>query len=185
MFGPIIDIDKSGTAILDKRYFKLVPEFFEVYKDKNLGSKMLLYIVSVYDKRSPYRHLPYEVRKEDVEKSLFGDKKNSRCSHPKVQAAIELYKYIQYDPLVEQYNAIVNKGKEKLNIYKGIVVTKDNIQELNITETKMQASLKSLEDLKVRINAEEEENKIMGRDGTNLSFIEERIKQFRVEEMVK
>lgn len=179
MFGPIIDIDKSGKVLLDKRFFKLVPELFKVYNDKNLGGKMILYIVSVYDNNSPYRHLPYEVRKEDVSESLFGKKNYHRCNHEITKAAIEIYKYIQYDPLKEQYQALVNKNEEKLKVYNSIPVTKENLQEFNDIEAKMQKSTEGLDKLKIRINAEEEENKIMGRDGTNLSFIEERINQYR------
>lgn len=182
MFGPIIDIDKSGTVLLDKRFFKLVPEFFSVYTDKNLGGKVLLYIVSVYDKFSPYRHIPYEVRKEDVCESLFGKKKHSRLKNEKVLKAIEIYKYIQYDPLVDQYQAMVNKNKEKIQVYNLMEVTKSNIGGMNEIESKMQKSTEGLEKLKVRITAEEEENKIMGRDGTHLSFIEERMKQYRARE---
>jgi hypothetical protein len=179
MFGPIIDIDKSGSALLDKKYFKLVPEFFEVFTDKNLGGKMLLYIVCVYDRKSPYRHLPYEVRKEDVSLALFGKKNYHRCKHKKVEKAIEIYKYIQYDPLVDQYQSLVNKNKEKLRVYNAMEVTPSNLEMINRNEALMQKSTEGLEKLKERINAEEEENKIMGRDGTNLSFIEERMNQFR------
>ena len=182
MFGPIIDIDKSGTILLDKRFYKLVPEFYEVFSDKNLGGKMLLYIISVYDKQSPYRHLPYEVRKDDVSKSLFGKKKHSRLKNPKVQKAIEIYKYIQYDPIVDQYQSMVNKNKEKINVYNLMEVTKANIGDMNDIEAKMQKSTDGLEKLKIRITKEEEENKIMGRDGTNLSFIEERMNQYRARE---
>jgi len=175
MFGPIIDINSDGTAILDKRYVKLVPELYEVYKDKNLGSKMILYIVSVYDDKTPYRHLPYEIRREDVSRKLFGKKYNSRCKHPLVIKAIEVYKFIQYDPLKEEYNSIVNKHKEKLEIYDAMRVTEANFDRFNKNEALMAKSSESLEKLKERINAEEEENKIMGQDSGNLSFIEERL----------
>ena len=182
MFGPIIDIDKTGSALLDKRFFKLVPEFFDVYNDKNLGGKMLLYIVCVYDRKSPYRHLPYEVRKEDVALRFFGDKHHSRCHHPKVQKAIDIYKYIQYDPLIEQYNALVNKNAEKLKVYSLMVVTEGNLESINKNEALMQKSTEGLGKLKDAINSEEEEHKIMGREGTNLSFIEERMNSYRSRE---
>lgn len=182
MFGPIIDIDKSGKALLDKKYVKLVPELFDVYQDKNLGGNMILYIVCVYDRKSPYRHLPYEVRKEDVSESLFGDRNYSRCRHPKVLKAIEIYKYLQYDPLREEYDALVNKHQEKLKIYNAMVVDDKNFDRFNRNESLMQKSTENLEKLKDRIDAEEEQAKIMGRDGTSLSFIEERMNQYRKRE---
>lgn len=175
MFGTIIDTDKDGNIKLNPRYFTLCPEIFEVFKDKNLGGPVVKYIVNVYDRKSIYRHLPYDVRKEDVCEAIFGKKTNPRLSSEKVLKAIDLYKYVQYDPNIDQYQSMVNKSKAKVNIYNAVVVTEDNFTKTNKMEADMQKSTEGLEKLKLVIASQEEERDIMGSNVNNLSFIEERL----------
>lgn len=181
MFGTIITVDPSGEILLEKDYIHLVPEFNEVYKDKNLGGTMIKWIINVYDHKSPFRHLPLEVRKEDMAEKFFGKKKYSRCNHPKVKKAVELYEYCQYNPLRHEYDSLVNKHAEKIEVYNKIEVTDKNLKGLSEIEAKMMASGQELEKLKKRLVADEEENKMMGNDTANLSFIEERLIKFRKE----
>jgi len=182
LFGTIIDISSDGNVLLNKKYIHLIPEFNDVFNDKNLGGPMIKWIINVYDYNSPFKHLPLDVRKEDMTEMIFGKKKYSRCNHPKVKKAVELYKYVQYNPLREQYDSLVNKNKQKLEIFDLIEVTEKNIQELNNVESKMMASGEKLEALKKRLKVEEEENKMMGTGDSELSFIEERLIKHRKEE---
>ncbi|MCK5015523.1 MAG: hypothetical protein KAS32_00465 [Candidatus Peribacteraceae bacterium] len=175
MFGTIIKTDSSGELKLDRKFINLCPELFSVYKDKNLGSKMLRYIVNVYDNNSIYRHLPLDVRKEDVSLSIWDKKEHPRAKHPKVKAAIELYQYVQYDPLKDQYDAMINKNKEKIRVYNKMDITNNNFGDIIDFETKMQKSTEGLEKLRERIQAQEEERQIMGNTSGDLSFIEEMI----------
>lgn len=179
MFGTIINSDKSGDLVIDPRYFALCPQLLEVYNDKNLGGPVLKYIVNVYDRKSIYRHLPLDIRKEDVCIAIFGKKTNPRLTHDKVLAAIELYEYVQYDTLVDQYNAMINKSKKKIEIYNKMEVTETNMASMNKIESDMQKSTEGLEKLRERIQNQEEEREILGNGVGNLSFIEERLIKFQ------
>lgn len=180
LFGTIIDISKDGNVLLNKKFIHLVPEFQDVYNDKNLGGTMIKWIVCVYDKMSPFRHLPIEVRKEDMTEKFFGTKEHSRCHHPKVQKAIDLYNYVQYDPLQDQYDALVQKNKEKIKIFNLIEVTDKNLMEMNNIEEKMLKSGEKLRKLKDDLKLQDEENQMMGSDA-ELSFIEERLIKYKQE----
>ena len=177
MFGTVIETDAKGDRKLNKKYFALCPELFEVYKDKNLGSKMLKYIVNVYDRKSIYYYLALDVRKEEVCDAIWGKKTHPRINSPKVLRAIELYEYVQYDPLIDQYQSMVNKNKQKINIYNLMEVTEKNIGHMNEIEAKMQKSTEGLEKLRERIKQQEEEREILGSASDSLSFIEERLQQ--------
>jgi hypothetical protein len=179
MFGTVIKTDKSGDLIIDPKYFSLCPQLAEVYNDKNLGGSVLKYIVNVYDRKSIYRHLPLDVRKEDVCIAVFGKKTHPRLTHEKVIAAIDLYEYVQYDTLVDQYNSMVNKSKEKMMVYNQIKVTEENMAKMNKMESDMQKSTEGLEKLRERIQDQEEEREILGNGVGNLSYIEERLIKYQ------
>jgi len=182
MFGTIIDINPSGDILLDKKFIHLIPEFQAVYKDPNLGGTMIKWIICVYDYNGPLRHLPFDVRKEDATLKFFGKKNYSRCTNEKVLKAVELYKYVQYDPIRDQYEALVQKNKEKIRVFELIEVTDANLNEMNVIEEKMLKSGEKLRALKKELDSHEEEKKMMG-EGAELSFIEERLIKYRKEEI--
>jgi hypothetical protein len=173
MFGTIIKTKSNGTLYIEDKYFALCPELFAVYKEKHMGSKMLQYIVNMYDYNSIYRHLAFDVRQEEVCEAIWGKKTNPRLKHELVQKAIALYEYVQYDPLKDQYQAMVTKNKRKVEIYNLMEVDEKNFSTINDYETKMQKSTEGLEKLKERIEAQDEEREIMGNHAGNLSYVEE------------
>lgn len=177
MFGTIITTDKKGEIKIEEKYIHLVPELFAVYKDKNLGGPAIKYLVNVYDRKSIYRHLPLDVRKEDVCFSVWGKKENSRLNSEVMLKAIELYKYVQYDPLEDQYHSIVNKAMQKMKVYNSMVITEDNISKVNKMEAEIQKSTEGLEKLRERIQAQQEERQVMGNGVGDFSYIEEKLIQ--------
>ena len=173
MFGTIIKTNSNGSLVMDQKYFALCPELFAVYKDKHMGSKMLQYIVNMYDYSSIYRHLAFDVRQEEVCMAIWGKETHPRIKHEKVQKAIALYEYVQYDPLKDQYQAMVTKNKRKVEIYNMMEVHEKNFSTINDYEAKMQKSTEGLERLKERIESQDEEREIMGNHSGNLSYVEE------------
>ncbi len=150
-----------------------------VFRDKNLGGPVLKYIINVYDRKSIYRHLPLDVRKEDVAIAIWGKKDNPRLSHDKVKKAIDLYEYLQYDPLIDQYNAMINKSKEKVRIYTEMKIDEGNMDRVNKYEASMQKSTEGLKKLQERIQGNEDDLEIMGGGSNSLSFVEERLIKYR------
>jgi uncharacterized protein YeaO (DUF488 family) len=175
MFGTLISTDKQGNVKINDKYFHLCPELVAVLNDKNLGGPVIRYIINVYDRKSIYRHFPIDIRKEEVCMAIWGKKENPRLSHELVQKAIGLYEYVQYDPLIEQYNAMVAKNKKIIEVFNTIQVTEANISQVNKWSAEMQKSTEGLEKLRERIQAEEEEREIMGGGSDSLSYIEERL----------
>jgi hypothetical protein len=177
MFGTIISTDKKGELKINEKYFHLVPELLAVYNDKNLGGPAIKYLVNVYDRKSIFRLLPLDVRKEDVCFSIWGKKENSRLNSPVMLKAIELYTYVQYDPLEDEYHSIVNKSKQKMKVYNAMVITEDNISKVNKMESEIQKSTEGLEKLRERIQTNQEERQVMGNGVGEFSYIEEKLIQ--------
>ena len=176
MFGTIIDTDSSGNIkMVSLKYAKLCPEFADVLSDKNLGSNMMKYIINVYDRKSIYRMTPFDLRVEEVCLSIWGENTHPRLKAPKMLKAIELYQHMMYDPLIAQYDAMVNKSQKKVEIYNLMDVTESNFRTINSMETEMQKSTEGLEKLKERIKIEEDEREIMGSGTNDLSYIEEKL----------
>ena len=106
MAGTVFRLDNKGTATLHPDAIKLCPEF------KKLSSNDILYIILVYDYKSPFRQFDVEERKNRAKvraypKGLI----KSPEARAKVREGVELYRSLQFD-----------SRRETLDIYKSKIV---------------------------------------------------------------
>lgn len=174
MYNQLIDISKDGNVFLTDNSIALMPKMWDVYKDKHMGSKMVKWIVSVYDYKSPYRRLPEEERIAKATYIIFGSKTSSKIKSQKVKDAIDEYIKLQYDPLIDQYNAMCEQAFKMTVVYKGIKPTAENLEDLNKLQEQMQKAATSRDKIKELIKKDEEsEGKIAGTGSDDFSIFEE------------
>lgn len=174
MYNTLVDIDRDGNVFLQDNSIALMPKLWAVYKDRKMGSKMIKWIVSIYDYKSPYRRLPLDERKSRVSYSIFNKEKNPKENDDLVLEAIEEYIKLQYDPLIDQYNAMCEKAYEIANVFRGMTPTKDNIEDLNGLMKKMQEAATSRDKIKELILKDmESETKISGTGSEDFSIFEQ------------
>jgi len=176
MYNELVSIGKDGNVFLEDKSIALMPAMWKVYKSKKGGSKQVRWIVCVYDYKSPYRRLPEDERKARVSQIIFGtDKlKNPQEKNVDVQDAIKEYVNLQYDPLIDQYNAMSEQAYKVTKEFRKITATKDNIDEINDMQKKMFTAAESREKIKQMILKDQEsESKIQGTGSDNFSLIEQ------------
>ena len=174
IFGTLIDVDTEGNIFVHDKGIALLPKMWEVYKKKGMGSNMVKWIVMVEDYKSPYRKLPIEERIAFTTGIIFEKKKYKTCEDPLVEAARKEYVSIQYDPLIDQYNAYSDQIFEMTRVYKSIKPNKENLQELNKISVELAKTSKSRDDVKALIIKDQEsEIKIQGAGSENFSMFEE------------
>lgn len=174
MFGTLIDVSSDGNVFIQDKGVALIPTLWAVYKKKGMGSKMVRWIVMVDDYKSPYRKKPLDEREELVTEIVFGKKTYKTCEDPLVIAAREEYAKMQYDPLVDQYNAMSDQIYKMTKVYKSIVPTKENLEDINNISIQMGKASKARDDVKTLIIKDQEsEVKIQGAGVDNFSMFEE------------
>jgi len=174
MYNQLIEIDKDGNVFLQDDSIALMPKLWEVYKHKRMGSKMVKWIVGVYDYKSPFRRFPEEERKAQVSYSVFEKASNSKENDELVVAAIDEYVKFQYDPLIDEYNAMLEQSFKMTKVYRAIEPTKDNLDELNKLQELMGKAAKSRDSHKQLILKDKEsESKIQGTDSSDFSLFEQ------------
>ncbi|MHA1690189.1 MAG: hypothetical protein ACTSU7_01000 [Candidatus Heimdallarchaeaceae archaeon] len=166
-----MDIDKSGNIMLQDNSIVLLPKMFEVYKHKHMGSPMIRFIVSMYDYKSPYRNLPEERRLDRVKYNIWKDKPSGLIKHDLVKEASEEYMNLQYDPDIEAYKVMMEKAHEINKVLKGMKITEDNIEDVNILQEKMAKASKSRQDmLEIIKKTKDSDRKIFGQSGSGNKF---------------
>ena len=174
MFGTLIDVGSDGNVFLQDKSIALVPSLWAVYKKKGMGSKMVRWIVMVDDYKSPYRKKPLDERIELVTNIVFGKPKYKSCEDKLVLLARSEYSKIQYDPLIDQYNAMSDQIYKMTKVYKNIVPTEENLEDLNNIQIQMGKASKSRDDIKTLIVKDQEsEVKIQGAGTEDFSMFEE------------
>lgn len=174
MFGTLIDVGSDGNVFLQDKSIALIPSLWAVYKKKGMGSKMVRWIVMVDDYKSPYRKKPLDERVELVTNIVFGKPKYKSCEDKLVLLARSEYSKIQYDPLIDQYNAMSDQIYKMTKVYKNIVPTEENLEDLNNIQIQMGKASKSRDDIKTLIVKDQEsEVKIQGAGTEDFSMFEE------------
>lgn len=174
MYNQLIDIGKDGNVFLQDHSIALMPKMWDVYKDKHLGSKMVRWIVMVYDYKSPYRRLPEQERIAKANLILLGSKSSSKITSEKVIAAIDEYQKLQYDPLIDQYNAMGEQMFKMNVVYRGIEPNEKNIEDLNKLQTEMGKAAIARDKIKELIMKDQENDmKIAGTGSDDFSIFEE------------
>ena len=174
MYNKLIEIKKDGNVFLQDNSIALMPCLWKVYKNKQLGSNQVRYIISVYDYKSPYRKFPLEVRRKQVSYAIWSKDKNPKLSNQIILDAIDEYKRFQYDPLIDQYNAMLDQAYQMNIVYKEMKPTKENFDEMNSMQEKMFKAAKAREDIKQLIMKDKEsESNIAGTDSSEFSLFEQ------------
>ncbi len=179
MFGTLVDVGADGNVFVNDKGVSLVPTLWAVYKKKGMGSNMVRWIVMVDDYKSPYRKLPLDEREVLVTNIVFGKDKYKTCQDKMVQDARMEYSRMQYDPLVDQYNAMSDQIYKMTKVYKTIIPTQENLEEINGIQIQMGKASKARDDIKTLIIKDQEsEVKIQGAGAEDFSMFEEDQRHF-------
>jgi hypothetical protein len=174
MFNELIEIDKEGNVLIQDDSIGLMPALMKVYKNKHMGSKMVRWIVSMDDYKSPFRRLPESERERKLNELYFNKTKTTLTSKPVVQDARAEYKMLQFDPLIDQYNAMSEQMFLMTQVFKDIKPTKDNLKDLNDMQIKMHAAAEAREKLKALILKNQESGlKVKGTGSEDFSIFEQ------------
>lgn len=174
MYNQLIEIDKDGNAFMQDHTIALMPKLWAVYKHKRMGSKMVRYIISMYDYKSPYRRLPQEARNKEVTYNVFGSHSNSFIDNDIVKEAILEYDRLQFDPDIDQYNAMVEMAGKVTIAFNAMKPTVANVSDINKMSKEMFSAAEAREKMKKLIlKGQEDEVKIHGSTLNDLSLIEE------------
>ena len=177
MYNELINITTDGNVMLDDNSIGLMPKLFAVYKDKRMGSKMVKYIVSVYDYKSPYRRLPLDERRSRVTYNLFEKTKPIDESKELIAEAIDEYIKLQFDPLIDEYNAMCEQSYKMTKVFLGIQPTAENLEDLNKLQTEMGKAAKSRDAHKDLIKKDaESDTKIQGTGSEDFSILEQELR---------
>lgn len=174
MYNELVEIGKDGNVFLRDDSIALMPSMWRLYKDKKGGSKQVRWIVSVYDYKSPFRRLPLEERMNRVSYSEFTKATNPRFKTQLVQDAIEEYVKLQYDPLIDEYNAMCEQSYNMTKVYRAMKPTQENLEDLNKMQEQMGKAAIARDKIKALILKDQEsEAKISGTGSEDFSIFEE------------
>jgi len=173
MFNELIEIDKEGNVFIQDDSVSLMPKLWAVYKDKYGGSNMVRWIVSMDDYKSPFRRLPEEERSERLTMNIFGKRTLKRTKEKLVMEARHEYKMLQFDPMVDQYNAMSEQMFLMTQVFKSMKPSKDNLADLNDMQVKMQKAAEARGKLKAMIIKDQDsDSQIKGTGSDDFSIFE-------------
>jgi hypothetical protein len=169
----IFDIDTKGNVFLQDNTIALCPAIWKLYKEKGYGSDAVRWIVMMHDYKSPYRKLPEAERERTVTYRVFNTTKHSKIGDKIFQDAIEEYRKLQYDPLLEQYRTI-NQKLQDMDVYiKGIDIDEKGVEKLQKILIGQEKVVEAREKLKETILKNEEQSaKIEGGTLDDMSILE-------------
>jgi hypothetical protein len=177
MYNELIELDKEGNVLIQDKTIALMPKLFEVYKHKRMGSDMVRWIVCIADFKSPYRRLPEQERVRTVTYNIFEKYKHNHCENDLVLEALTEYKRLQYDPLVDQYNAMSEQMYKVTQVYREMVPTQSNLEDLNDIAIKMEKAALARDKIKALILKDQQsEAKISGTSSENFSMLETKLR---------
>jgi regulator of sigma D len=167
----LFSIEVDGDVTLQDDTFVLIPELKQVHE--KLGDDYIRYIVFFCDYYSPYRQLIKSKRKEEICSDIWDlpSKKVKDIESEIVKSAVEKYKRLQYDPIMEQYIVYTEKIAEYNNFISEMPIQKDNMEALARVMKSVRDITEAREELKELILKKEEESKMMG--GGEASLLEE------------
>ena len=174
MYNELININKDGNVFLEDDSIALMPCLWAVYKNKNMGSNMVKWIVAIYDHKSPFRRLPLDERRSRVTYMYFEKTKHPRENDKLILDAIDEYTKVQYDPLIDEYNAMCEQSYKMTKVYRSIEPNQGNLEDLNKMQDQMGKAAISRDKIKALILKDQEsESKISGTGSDDFSVFEE------------
>jgi hypothetical protein len=122
------------AAIIENDGVYAIEEFKQVLDARGYGNKALLWVAYMADYDSPYRHFSENERARMISKDLFEDYEWKGVSNAKIQAALDKYKQLQFDPLDAQLIAF----NEKINEYTALMdITTINLENAKTVQDLM------------------------------------------------
>jgi len=168
----LVNINRAGDIYKDDDGVMLVLEFQEVLKAEGLGQTAMKWVALVCDYESPYRHFIEVERKKAVSKDLYGIYKWEGETRPKVLAAVDKYKELQFDPLDEQLIAFNKKITQFTTYMNNMHIDEDTAEGLQKIMIGIEKIYKTRQTLVDSIERRGERQKIAG--NKQLSFLERR-----------
>jgi hypothetical protein len=171
----LLNLNRKGDVYRDDDGITGVPEFLKVLKADKLGADALKWVALVCDYDSPYRHFNEKERFKAVSKDTYGTYEWRGASRPEVQAALEKYKKLQFDPLDEQLRAFNVKIDQFTLFMNNMRVNEDSAESLQKIMIGIEKILKTRQSLLDAIERRGQRQKIQGDKG--LSFLENKKEQ--------
>jgi predicted HNH restriction endonuclease len=168
----LLQVNRAGDIYKDDNGAVLVPEFQSVLQAEGLGQLGLKWVALVCDYESPYRHFTESERRKAVNKDLMGSYKWKQENDPKIQAAVEKYKAMQFDPLDEQLLAFNKKITQFTDYMNGMHIDEDTAESLQKIMIGIEKIYKTRQTLVDAIERRGERQKIAG--DKKLSYLERR-----------
>jgi len=169
----LLKINKKGSVHKDADAIMLIPEFKSLMKAEGMGELAMKWVALMHDYESPYRYLSEDERLKAVNKDLFDtyDWKGSKKSV--LQAAVDKYKKLQFDPLDEQLLAFNKKIDQFTKYMNSMIIHDDNAETLQKLMIGIEKILKTRQTLLDVIERRGERQKIVG--DKQLSFLESKM----------
>lgn len=178
MYRELLDVNKDGNALKNEPFIKTLPKMYAVYKDKQMGTKMVQYIVCYCDYKSPYAFLPVEEKQKEICQNTWGTPSHPRLSHKKVKEAMEEYNRLQYDAHRHQYIVMTQKLHDLTRVYEDIEATEKNFKTLNDMQMQLDKSSNARNNVKELIKKDmEAETNLFGTEVGQLSIMESRLRR--------
>jgi uncharacterized protein YutE (UPF0331/DUF86 family) len=155
-------IDDKNNCVIHPDCVKLCPSL------SVLDEKEVLLIVLIYDYHSIFRQWAEQERVRKAMVHVYGEIVHGLLEEPKMKAAIEDYKSLQYDPREEQVARLRNKVSkmyDKLDLDDAPSASKATLQTIEI----LNEQIKNLENEQTNIIL----NKGVIKGGAELSFLEQ------------
>jgi hypothetical protein len=168
----LLQFNRKGDIYKDDDGCTAVPEFFEVLNTEKLGATALKWVALVCDYDSPYRNFVDSERARAVSRDLYGDYDWKGAKHPKVLAAMDKYKSLQFDPLDQQLQAFNKKITQFTQFMDNMSVNADTAVEMQKIMIGIDKMLNTRQHLIDAIEKRGKRQKIQG--GKELSFLEQR-----------
>lgn len=166
-------IDEKSNLILRPECYKLSPIL------RQLDEKEMLFVCLGWDYHSIYRQFPEEDRIRRAMFHVFDESRPDLLKDPRITAAIEAYRSLQYSPDIEQ----VNRFQKKIDSLLEKLDQDDSPAQNKNTLSVISDLRKSIRDIENEVIASvKDEGQIKG--NKNLSFLEKLQRNTKVYESV-
>lgn len=169
----LLKVSKKGSIHKDADSVMIIPEFVNLMKAEGMGETAMKWVALMHDYESPYRYLSIDERVKAVSKDLFDTYDWSGKKKSVLQAAVDKYKKLQFDPLDEQliaFNAKIDQFTKYMN---SMIINDDNAESLQKLMIGIEKILKTRQTLVDVIERRGERQKIVG--DKQLSFLESKL----------
>jgi len=145
-------LDKKFDVILHEECYKVCPQLRSITKPE------LLYIILVFDYKSPYHQFPEEERKRKAKHHVWSTKEVKNDGKDSVMTAIDLYMSLQYDPRREKIKTYRKKQDQIQRQFE----TEDSPHKIKSWMETIEMLEKNCKDIQLEIDLDEQEVDLKG-----------------------